>query len=866
MSTAEQAPGEAPSATPTPVSARVIARRVRAERLTYGAVTLGLTIAPQYESAWPAHTVAAVSAVGGAVWLWEKTSTWMKDKIDVTGTVDVLRTWGRALPLVTGVGLYAVNFFTAGDFWAPGVEWWEPLDAAVWGTTMGAWAPMTRSRGLIVAPDTGAPAIVPPQAVVAKNLAQQELLTGPAARWAASGVAADTKLVQPQWYRPGLPDFEATIVARQGKAVPEISETSLAAIFDFPVGSVLLLPIPGSGPGRKRLIARPTLGAPDSVEEATLEGKWASRVTCSGGAAPGVELIDHRLEDNRLVLLVAALPGKTIRLPHPELCSAMGVNDPSCLVIETDGVRQGVVSIYEKNPLLNVRKATVADLTMDAKGRINIGIRHDGKPAKVRLWDPDQGALRGITAGATGAGKSVFQLLLLAAEKCSGIVSFVGDLQGGKSLPEAEGNVDWFAKGEYECLGQLLAAHAVMKYRERMSANRGDFAINKPWRLLNVTLDEINRLLSHPDDRMRKLAAWLIADIQKTGRKVGVGIRLSVQSLHLKDLGDEEAIRQQGKAGMVVLMRTLSSSTREMGLDGIEPPGFQMSNIPARIYEDGQIEALFHGKDDEDGESTAGMAYVFVDGRAEFMRTFYAEKTDGRYLDLLELFGDAPPVTLTPEEQEVAGEAYAARNDPEYLKAILNKIIAAALKTTTKSKGGANRGDDDFDEEEDYGTFTTDFNPPEAPAPPTVEERILEVLMDGPKHMKDIRAALPDIAPGTVGNTMTTLKENGLTVPVSRGVHRLADQPAAEPGPSHETDVALLRQAAEMVISTQFGSTSMLSRKLRISPDLAGQVMDALAEHGIVGHGQDGKARDVLMSPNDLDQALQRLEPQLQPS
>ncbi|MCO6723053.1 hypothetical protein KQH22_31415, partial [Streptomyces sp. Vc714c-19] len=75
--------------------------------------------------------------------------------------------------------------------------------------------------------------------------------------------------------------------------------------------------------------------------------------------------------------------------------------------------------------------------------------------------------------------------------------------------------------------------------------------------------------------------------------KVGIGIRLAVQSLHLKDLGDDDAIRQQGKVGALFLMRTASSSTKEMGLDGIAPAGFQMENIPARIYQNGQIEALF---------------------------------------------------------------------------------------------------------------------------------------------------------------------------------------------------------------------------------------------------------------------------------
>ncbi|WP_331751491.1 hypothetical protein OG215_39955 (plasmid) [Streptomyces globisporus] len=275
---------------------------------------------------------------------------------------------------------------------------------------------------------------------------------------------------------------------------------------------------------------------------------WRPRSPPRARAAPGVGLIEHRTEKDRIVLLVASPPGKTIYLPHSAICSAFGIDDPSRLVIETDGIRMGVVSICRSSTLMKVRKATVEDLTMDDNGRITIGVCHDGKPARMRLWDPGQGALRGITAGVTGAGKSVLQNLILAGEKRSGVVSWGGDVQRGMSLPEAEGRVDWFAKGPVETLLMLTAAHAVMKYRERLSyeMGRGDFALGRPWPVINITLDEINRLLSHPDEAMRKATAYLITDIQKTGRKVRIGIRLAVQSLHLKGLGD--ATRSAGRA------------------------------------------------------------------------------------------------------------------------------------------------------------------------------------------------------------------------------------------------------------------------------------------------------------------------------
>jgi DNA segregation ATPase FtsK/SpoIIIE, S-DNA-T family len=131
-----------------------------------------------------------------------------------------------------------------------------------------------------------------------------------------------------------------------------------------------------------------------------------------------------------------------------------------------------------------------------------------------------------------------------------------------------------------------------------------------------------------------------------------------------------------------------------------------------------------------------------------------------------------------------------------------------------------------------------------------------DMLVVTAREPKPVRIQGAWVSEAEVHRVVEYVKEQQRARYADAEVFEVAKQQAATAEEFEGEDPAIIREALELVVRSQLGSTSMLQRKLRIGFARAGRVMDILENKGIVGPSQGSKPRDVLVTEEEMSSVL----------
>lgn len=456
--------------------------------------------------------------------------------------------------------------------------------------------------------------------------------------------------------------------------------------------------------------------------------------------------------------------------------------------------------------------------------------------------------------GVTGSGKTVTLALMCAAWALAGLANWVTSARPDAQMSAVGRHIDRQGAGAIFTWWMLKAAIALMDIRGEINAEVGhDFSAHSPYPGLVLVLDEFNSLVG--DDALGDEIAHMTDVLAREGRKFGIGIVFAGQSLNLSKLGGEASLRDQVQGGIGVVLRIASSSG---GIAARQATGglagdVDLADIPDRFNASTSLMDRIHGvTDDVPGDPTHGVGHTVTGSGATMMRSLYVHlPKDGSRDGLDEIFPEGGGInTLTDRETDALTE--------------LGLWHDWTMPPPSKSDNGDGEGGMVPPQFSEIGSFA----PPAAPPKPkTVKDKVLAAV-DRQMTAKEIRAQV-DAAAGSVRNALSDLVADGRLLQVDHGVYAPADQGtadaeqdrqhAAQPVPGRAPDGALVVEAADLIISSQFGSQSMVQRKLRVGFAVAGRLLDALEQRGIVGPASGSKAREVLVTPDAQDDVLREL-------
>jgi DNA-binding transcriptional ArsR family regulator len=347
---------------------------------------------------------------------------------------------------------------------------------------------------------------------------------------------------------------------------------------------------------------------------------WEERVAVSDAALPGSRLTDYAPMDFGWSAVIELPAGKsttsTAVAATERIASAYNASLASVVVEPTSSgdASRARLMVLTANPLQDVHPWPGPHLFDAAEGVAPIGVYPDGDQALYRFWRPGSGAVHGLIAGTSDAGKSRTTEMLLGYERHSGglIASWICDPQHGQSLPDWMDHVDFAARTAEEGVVLLRMAVAVMYARNdhlahvewtddrgRRRTGKASFEPTPVMPLLSITIEEAHAVLAYDE------AVRLAEAIGKMGRKCGVSLRLIVQVPLLAQLGNSTTLRDAVAGGNVIVLRTAN----RLSSPAVLPMPVDPAQLPRKF---------------PDGSSTSGLGFVLgATDRQAPMRGYY---------------------------------------------------------------------------------------------------------------------------------------------------------------------------------------------------------------------------------------------------